>query len=152
MRENKIHKIEVHVAGICIKDEKVLIVKRATTRTLYPGYWECGGGQVKVGENFSEAIKRQMKEELGVIVKPIYPISTYEIINSHLEQKKIPGIKFVCEILKYINNKEPQISREHTHFKWQRIDKLYEVNLIHGLDIDILKAYNFIQKYKKKYF
>ena len=89
MREEKIHKLEVHVAGICFVGNRVLVAKRTSSRKLYPNLWECGGGQVETGENFDDAVKRQLKQELGVIVKPIKVLGTYEILTQDSGQKKI---------------------------------------------------------------
>jgi len=144
MREEKKFKIEVHVAGICFDKDRVLIVKRSAFRKLYPNLWECGGGQVKEGENFEEAVKRQLKEELGVLVEPIKIIGTYEILAPDLDQKKIPGIRFVCRIIGFINGKEPQISSEHSEWRWQPIDKLDELEFIPGVKEDIKQAYSMI--------
>ena len=55
MREDKNYQIEVHVAGMCFKDDCVLAVKRSPNRRLYPGLWECSGGQVHPGESFEDA-------------------------------------------------------------------------------------------------
>ena len=42
-----------------------------TKRAIYPfnGYWSLPGGHVEYGEMVEKAIKREMKEELGVSVK-----------------------------------------------------------------------------------
>ncbi|MFO7710738.1 MAG: NUDIX domain-containing protein [Candidatus Woesearchaeota archaeon] len=130
MREEGIDRIEVHVAGICIDGDKVLLAKRSSSRNLYPGLWECGGGHVKHGENFVEACKRQLREELGVVVEPVSVVSTYEISPG-----KIPGVKFLCHLVSYA---EPRISEEHTEWRWQPLDKLDELELIPGLKEDIL--------------
>lgn len=55
------------VDGIIFKSGKVLLVKQAH----YPfiGSWVIPGGHVEYGERVEEAIKREMKEELGVSVK-----------------------------------------------------------------------------------
>lgn len=142
MREEKIHKIEVHVAGICFNRDKALIAKRNSLRKIYPNFWECGGGQVEDGENFEDAIKRQLKEELGIIVEPIKVFKTYEILIQDAKQKKIPGIKFICKIIKFVNGKEPQISEEHSKWRWQSIDKLDGLEFIPGLKEDIKTAYS----------
>ena len=124
MREEKIHKLEVHVAGICFVGNRVLVAKRTSSRKLYPNLWECGGGQVETGDNFDDAVKRQLEQELGVIVKPIKVLGTYEILTQDSGQKKIPGIKFVCSIVGFSNGEKPEISREHSEWRWQSIDKL----------------------------
>jgi ADP-ribose pyrophosphatase YjhB (NUDIX family) len=153
-REDKQHKIEVHVAGVCFReteeDIEVLIAKRQSLRGLYPGKWECGGGQVKEGENFEEAVKRQMKEELCVIVDRVVVFGTYEIKTPDLEQKKIPGIKFVCFWHGYCNDKdEPRIDKhEHSEWKWQSINKLQGIDFIPGIDQDIRKGWEFYSKNK----
>ncbi len=53
--------------GLILENDKILMSKRA----IYPfqGYWVIPGGHVEYGERVEEAIKREMKEELGVSVK-----------------------------------------------------------------------------------
>ena len=55
------------VDGIFLKDGKVLLVRQAK----YPffGSWVMPGGHVEYGETVEKAIKREMKEEVGVAVK-----------------------------------------------------------------------------------
>lgn len=141
MRETKRHELEVHVAPICFRlnegEIEVLIAKRSPTRKIYPNQWECGGGQVRPGENFHEATIRQIKEELGVDIYIIAPYSCYEILAPDLPQKKIPGIRFVCKVL----SGEPKInSQEHTEWKWQPISDLGSIDLLFNLKTVILEA------------
>jgi ADP-ribose pyrophosphatase YjhB (NUDIX family) len=155
-REEKRYQIEVHVTGICFRETKnnieVLIAKRNTNRELYPGKWECGGGQVYAGENFEEAVKRQMSDELGVIVKKIVIFGTYEMKTPHLEQKKIPAILFVCFFDKYIDGKGPKINpKEHSEWKWQPIDSLSEIDFIKEVPEEIKTGWEFYNKFKESY-
>lgn len=152
-REQQQHKIEVHVAGICFcetqNDIEVLIVKRQNNRKIYPGKWECGGGQVRAGENFEQAINRQMKEELGIIIDRVLIFGTYEIETPELEQKKIPGIKFVCFWHSYVSGKEPVIDeKEHSEWKWQSINNLSEIDFIYNMERDIKIGWEFYAKNK----
>lgn len=151
MRENKHekYKIEFHVAGLCFRgsgdDIQILIAKRTNNRSLYPGKWECGGGPIHPGENCEEAVARQMKDELGIIVDKAIVFGTYEMDVPDLKQKKIPGVKFVCLWKNYANGTEPQIdSQEFSEWKWQLVDNLNEVDFIQNVDDDIrngLKVY-----------
>ena len=142
MREEGIHKIEVHVSGICFNVNKVLLLKRTYSRRLYPEHWECGGGQIHENENFEEAVVRQLREEAGIIIKPLRIVGMYEIQLS--VKQKIPGIIFACKFEGYVKGKQPKISNEHSEWRWQELDKLYEVDLIPGLKQDIKKAYKLI--------
>ncbi len=152
-REQQQHKIEVHVAGICFRetenDIEVLIVKRQDSRKLYPGKWECGGGQVYVGENFEEAINRQMKEELGIVIDRVLVFGTYEIKTPELEQKKIPGMKFVCFWHSYVNGKNPVIDeKEHSEWRWQSINNLSEIDFISSIEREIMIGWEFYSNNK----
>lgn len=155
-REEKQHRIEVHVAGIIFReteqDIEVLILKRNDKRELYPGKWECGGGQVWEGENFEEAIRRQMKEELGVNVEKVMAFGTYEIDTPKLPQKKIPGLKFVCFLEKdneYLRNGGPSIDeKEHDGWRWQSINDLEKIDFIPGIKKDIRIAWDFYSSNK----
>jgi len=55
------------VDGIFLENGKTLMVKRR--RFPFIGFWVLPGGHVEYGERVEEAIKREMKEELGVTVK-----------------------------------------------------------------------------------
>jgi 8-oxo-dGTP diphosphatase len=141
MRESHIHRIEVHVSGICFYYNQVLIAKRSPSRNIYPGYWECSGGQVKAGESFDESVLRQLKEELGVIAEIIKPFKTYEIPVPDLEQKKIPGLRFACNVKRFVNSRSPEISDEHTEWKLLAVSEIGPFSLIPGLKEDIIEAY-----------
>jgi len=54
--------------GIIKKDGKYLIQKRPE-RGLLAGLWEFPGGKIKDGETSSQALKRELKEELDVDIK-----------------------------------------------------------------------------------
>lgn len=58
--------IEV-VAGIIQQDGKTLIAKRKSGSHL-AGKWEFPGGKLEVGETPENCLKRELKEEFGIIV------------------------------------------------------------------------------------
>lgn len=152
MREEHRETIEVHVAGICFRETVegilVLLAKRQPTRALYPGLWECGGGQVLPGENLEEAVERQMREEFGVIVDRSLPFSTYEIETPDLPQKKIPGIKFVCFWKGYADGAVEPIrdEGEHSECRWQSIDDLSGFDFIPGVRDDIRRGWELFSR------
>lgn len=55
------------VDGLIVERGKILMVKRNIDPFL--GYWVLPGGHVDYGEKVEDAIKREMKEELGVTVR-----------------------------------------------------------------------------------
>ncbi len=55
--------------GIIWDEEKLLITKRKE-EGLLGGLWEFPGGKMKKNENIKSAIKREIKEELSINIKP----------------------------------------------------------------------------------
>ena len=149
MREEGIHKVEVHVAGICLRDmggeKEVLVARRGLERKLYPGLWECGGGQMKPGENFEEAVKRQLREELGVLVSLVGVVGVYEIEAPETSQEKIPGITFACKFEGFVNGERPEVDwREIIEWEWLPLSRLKEKEFIFGIPENISKAVKFL--------
>jgi len=152
VREEKRFEIETHVAGICMKRTnhgvRILIAKRLNTRDLYPGKWESGGGQVKPGENFEEAIKRQMREELGIEVNILTIVSTYEILTPKLSQMKIPGLKFLCTPASEKSAEGVKINpKEFSEYKWITEHEIDQFEFIRGVKKDMVAA---LEYYKSR--
>jgi isopentenyldiphosphate isomerase len=63
-------KITRSVAIFLMKDEKIILQKRSSKKFRYPEYWCVSvGGFVDSGEEYNQAIIREVKEELGVNLK-----------------------------------------------------------------------------------
>lgn len=108
---------EVHVAGVCIRDKggewEVLIAQRTSSRQIYPGRWECGGGRLNPGEGFDDAIKRKIFEEFGLDIEVSDLLETYKI---QVKGKPIiPGLRFLC----VAGHGEVKLNkREFSQYRW----------------------------------
>jgi|SRR5215813_11559363 len=137
--------LEVHVSGICIREGEngleVLLGRRSVGKHLYPNLWHCGGGALRVGENFVEAVIRECRTEFGVDVEPLAPIRTYEIAVPQLPQKKIPGVVFLCQVMGYTSGSEPKADgTDVVDWKWQPISKIGDLEMIPTVGEDIRMA------------
>jgi 8-oxo-dGTP diphosphatase len=54
------------VAGILIRDHRVLLCHRRADLAWYPGVWDLVGGHVEPGESARQALARECREELAV--------------------------------------------------------------------------------------
>lgn len=59
------------VVGILTDGDKFLVERRGLDETLDPGVVCLPGGHVDIGESYEKALKREMHEELGIIVKNV---------------------------------------------------------------------------------
>ena len=53
------------VAGLILKDKKILICQRTKHQTM-PLKWEFPGGKIEEGEQPRDALRRELEEELGI--------------------------------------------------------------------------------------
>ena len=121
------------VAGIIINQNKILIGKRKD-KDIGGGKWEFPGGKIEVGETNSEALERELYEELGISVKIGKELMNYE----HVFKTTIYNISFM-EIIDY----EGEIrNNAHSKIKWVKFSNLLEYDFISGDD-------RFIQSFLK---
>jgi 8-oxo-dGTP diphosphatase len=90
--------------------DKFLIVKRSSTSKTYPNHWDLPGGKLEHGENPTEGLVREVKEETSLKIKVLEPIFSY------LETIIYPAYVIVYhgEIL----SGKIKLSHEHSEYKW----------------------------------
>jgi len=70
------------------KKKEVLLQLRDNKEGIdYPGYWGIIGGEINNGESDLDAIKREIKEEINIIIQKIKFISKLNIKRSNLTLK-----------------------------------------------------------------
>jgi 8-oxo-dGTP diphosphatase len=99
-------------------ENKVLIVKREPNDS-FPNKWEFPGGKADYGEHPEDSVKREIKEETGLEITPLFPV----VINEYKNVKK--NVSYI-EIF-YIADLTPTnqivtLSTEHTEFAWIDFD------------------------------
>src|SRR6266571_3726940 len=77
------------VSGILIGDCSVLVEKRRADDDADPGQILLPGGHVEVGESLNAALKREMREELGIRVEKITSIRVRYYTASNGERQRI---------------------------------------------------------------
>jgi len=105
-------------AVIVDKTGKVLILREAATygEGTQRGRYHMPGGRIEAGENFEEALRREIKEETGLEVeidRPIYVGEWRPVIRGVPHQ--IIGTFFVCTPK---GENSVKLSDEHDDYKW----------------------------------
>ncbi len=77
------------VSGVLISDSAVLVEKRRADDDADPGLILLPGGHIEAGESLDRALKREMREELGIRVEKITPISVRYYTASNGERQRI---------------------------------------------------------------
>jgi 8-oxo-dGTP diphosphatase len=74
--------VDVAVAVLIRSDGAVLLAQRPREK-VYSGYWEFPGGKVEPGEPVVGALKREIREELGIEIERAYPWITRVFAYPH---------------------------------------------------------------------
>lgn len=83
-------------AGGCIvaKDTKRILLQQRSSKSSYARHWGFWGGKVEEDENVSQALLRELREEIGLNIEEqvtkIYPLDQY-----HSRDKKFSYYTFV---------------------------------------------------------
>ena len=88
-------KKELDVVAALIKDSGKILLCQRLENDCYPNLWEFPGGCVEEGEELSQAIKREIDEELGLVILPGKMIKEFFDEDENL---KIKVFLFACLI------------------------------------------------------
>lgn len=111
-------------------EKKVLTLKRAECTDYMPMKWDIPGGTVEAGETVEDALVRELKEETGISIKPLYPIYVYSNLNQ-LPQRQTVQIVYFCDYKKGEITLNP---KEHTDYRWVHYDELKKFDCIAFLE------------------
>ena len=100
------------VGGALFYDGRLLVMKRASNRILWPGVWEIPGGKLESGETYEKALEREFQEETEIYVKVVR-----EYIEFNYNYGDEPAVEkdFIVEAENFDVKMDP---REHTEYKW----------------------------------
>jgi 8-oxo-dGTP diphosphatase len=64
--------VEVAV-GVLVRGDGAFLLTSRPPGKVYEGYWEFPGGKVEAGETVEDALRRELREEIGIEVGPVHP-------------------------------------------------------------------------------
>lgn len=99
----ELFKSAVHI--ILTKDNKILLQKRKGSK-LWPGYYALPAGHIDSGENQYDALVREAKEELDILLDPKNILKEYCVLRRNffnIDGKKLePYIDYYFDFTDYI--------------------------------------------------
>lgn len=107
--------VDVAVAVFQRADGAVLLARRPAGK-VYAGYWEFPGGKAEPGERMSDALAREILEELGVRVERAFPWITRVFVYPHATVR----LHF-HRVVAWSGDPSPL---EHDAIAWQRPDAI----------------------------
>ncbi len=119
------------VIGLILDQQKNILISKRKKNTHLAGLWEFAGGKVERGESLEQALKRELNEELGIIIEASRPF-----IQIQHQYKKIKVTLNCFLILKYQGQ---PVGRENQQIQWYPLEKL-DINVMPFANKAIIQA------------
>jgi ADP-ribose pyrophosphatase YjhB (NUDIX family) len=117
------------VGALIFRRNKVLLVERG--KAPLKGYWSLPGGLVEAGERLEDAIRREVMEETGLMVKGTKFAEIFERImrdgDGRIEYHYVLA-DYVCKVAPG----EPKAADDASRAEWFRVDRLGDLLLTAG--------------------
>lgn len=108
--------------GVFNSKRQILIQKRSKMKKIDPGVWKItAAGHAKFEEDMKDATKRELEEELGIKVDPIYSYKFYSINRRNREARIIWVYYAVYDGEDFVLDQE-----EVEEAKWVDIEQISE--------------------------
>ena len=123
------------VCPLIQNDGCYLLCKMADDRGVFPGQWALSGGGVEPGERIEEALRREVREELGeqLVLSDITPWTFSDDVRTKTyadgSQEEIYMIYLIFDCV--AANREVNINEEFQAFAWVKAEDLgtYDLNI-----------------------
>ncbi len=123
------HRPLVGVGATVFDGDRVLLIQRG--RDPARGKWSLPGGLVKLGESLEEAVRREVKEETGIHVRPLDLVACLDRVIRDAEGRiayHYVLLDFLCEPLAG----EPTPGSDVTDCRYVPLDRLSSLDLTRG--------------------
>lgn len=128
---------KVSVTAFVHKDGKVLVLKRSERETFLPGFFELPGGKVEFGEDPSDALKREMKEEVSLDIEIQKPYALFSYVSEDGNRQTV-DIQF---IVKVVGDNEIKISTAHEAYEWIGRENIENYKMSEEMKKAVLKGF-----------
>jgi 8-oxo-dGTP diphosphatase len=106
-------------------DSKYLVLRRSEAKDFAGDAWECITGRVDQGESFTDALNREVYEEVGIQVQVDFVVGTAHFFRGEAgPENEIVGVQYCCSV------ESPQairVSAEHTEYRWIAAEEAEEL-------------------------
>ena len=119
-------------------DKRILFLYRGDTHPSFPGHLDLPGGEVETGENWEEAVIREIKEETSLVAKAKEINKVFEKSYEH-----VAHVIYLIEL----NESSPQVSLgwEHSKYEWLTKDEVLKARIPKGIDEFFLDVLNYLK-------
>ena len=121
MLNTELEYIQVAVGIVFDAQHRILIGCRAGS-DIYTGKWEFPGGKIMARETVADAIKRELQEEVGIVVKRVTPYMSFTY--------DYPDRKVALNFMIVDKYQGQPTALGHQSIRWANISQLSEIDML----------------------
>ena len=117
--------VPISVKGIIFENRCVWLRKNERDE------WELPGGKIDMGEQPTETVVRELKEELGFETEPVKVVHvwTYKIRKSHDESSGVLVVSYLCRLDRKIGEFETEGEAGKAEFRKFNLGEIAGLNM-----------------------
>ncbi len=116
VRHGGTDRVVVQVAvGVLFRPDGAFLMTTRPVGKAYAGYWEFPGGKVETGETVQDALRRELHEELGIVLGH----KTGDVVSWKSETVDYPHALVCLHFCKVFAWTGELLMREGQQFSWQ---------------------------------
>ena len=103
------------VNALFIRQQKILLARRSPRRKASPDLWSFPGGHVEAHENFPDALRRELREEVGVTLIEFRFIRSITDPNTATDD---PATYHMYAVTAWEGDEPKILDDEHSELRW----------------------------------
>jgi 8-oxo-dGTP diphosphatase len=107
------------------ESDRYLLLRRSMEKDFAAGAWECVTGRLDQGEGFEQAVHREVKEEIGAEVMPLFILGTTHFYRGEtIPDNELVGVVYCCRMRSWT---QVIMSDEHDQYRWVTAEQAFEL-------------------------
>lgn len=123
----------IAVALIRDHEGKLLILRMSKRKGVFPGKWGLVGGEIEKGELIDEALRREVREEVGLMIEDIEPFWFFDDEREKLSEDGTTESVYMVYLLFdcLARSGEIRLNDEWERYEWVSAKELskYDLNV-----------------------
>jgi 8-oxo-dGTP pyrophosphatase MutT (NUDIX family) len=120
-----------------VRDRRLLLVRKSADDPDQPGLWEVPGGRMEFGEDVEEHLRREVREEVGLEIRPGAPFHIWQwrvcrtTSRGEVESWQIVAVARLCEFVSGEPSAVGRVPGDHlAEIVWAPLDELDKYEFI----------------------
>lgn len=120
--------MRICAGGLLLRGDELLLAKRSSDRSFYPGIWDVIGGHCEGDESPGDALVRELEEEIGVTPRTFKEIA----VLAEPQPDKHGEARYHIFVVTAWDGGEPRLlGPEHSELRWVSLDRALALPLAH---------------------